>query len=168
MNLSDYTFDELVKLKNEIESHLYSVSDGYLYLCNVRSYGRNWTERPLNTYSLSELCYGYNGDDGIVDVYSTNPDLNIDNYGDVYYIKSEEDYKAWKEWNYLTTQIPYMEKELEEWENRENVPFNIRPRFSPYFTREDIDEYKKQLIEYDMSFVAPVRIYVRNDEDGAS
>ena len=89
MNLSDYTFEELVKLRNEIEDRLYSTSDGFLYICKVRSYGRNWNEQPNNTYVLNQLCYQYNGDDGIVDVYTTNPDLNLQNYGGVYYIKSD-------------------------------------------------------------------------------
>jgi len=158
MNLSDYTFDELVKLKNEIENYLYSESDGFLYLCKVRSYGRNWTERLSNSYVVSELCNRYDGDDGIVDVYTTNPDLKIYNYGQTYYIKSEEDYNTWFNWNYIKNQIPKMEEELKEWNNRDNVPFNRRPYFSPIFTQETIDRYKEELDEYDMNFVAPVSI----------
>jgi hypothetical protein len=158
MNLSDYTFEELVKLKEEVTARLYSISDGFLYLCKVRSYGRNWIERPKNIHVLTELCYQYNGDDGIVDVYTTNPHLNIRNYGDVFYIKSEEDYNLWKDWDYLVKNIPIMEKELQEWENRDNVSFHLRPKFEPYFTRETILEYKKKLEEYDMSFSPPVSI----------
>ena len=165
MNLSDYTFDELVKLKTEIEYHLRSTPDGFLYICKVRSYGRNWTERHNNSYSVNELCIRYDGEEGIVDVYTTNPDLNMYNYGNVFYIKSEEDYNSWKEWNYLTNNIPEMEKELEEWENRDNVPFNRRPPFAPIFSRERIDEYKKQLEEYDMSFTPPVLLEYKY-EDG--
>lgn len=157
MNLDNYTFDELIKLKNKIESRLYSISDGFLYICKVRSYGRNWIERPHNTYILEELCYRYNGDDGIVDVYTTNPNLKIRNYGEVCYIKSEEDYNSWKKWNDLTMSIPTMEKELEQWENRDNLPFNYRP-IEPYFTRDTLDRYKKQLAEYDMNFEKPVNI----------
>ena len=152
MNLSDYTFDELVKLKNEIENYLHSTPDGFLYICKVRSYGRNWIERHNNSYSVNELCIRYDGEEGIVDVYTTNPDLNMYNYGNVFHIKSEEDYNSWKEWAYLTNSIPEMEKELNDWENRDNVPFNRRPPFAPIFSRERIDEYKKQLEEYNMSF----------------
>ena len=166
MNLSDYSFDELVKLKNEIESHLRSTPDGFLYICKVRSYGRNWIERHENSYSVNELCIRYDGEEGIVDVYTTNPDLNMYNYGNVFYIKSEEDYNAWKKWDYLTNSIPEMEKELEEWDNRDNVPFSRRPIFSPIFTREKIDEYKKELEDYDMSFTPPVPLeYSHNDEN---
>ena len=156
MNLDNHTFEELVKLRDEIENRLNFIDDGFLYLCKVRSYGRSWTERPSNTYVLNELCLRYDGDEGIVDVYTTNPDLNLQNYGGVYYVKSEEEYKAWKEWDYMTKSIPNMEKELEEWDNRDNVPFSRRPLFAPIFTRERIDEYKKELEEYDMSFTPPV------------
>ena len=166
MNLSDYTFDELVKLKNEIESYLRSTPDGFLYICKVRSYGRNWIERHENSYSVNELCIRYDGEEGIVDVYTTNPDLNMYNYGNVFYVKSEEDYNSWKEWDYLTNSIPEMEKELEDWENRDNVPFKQRPLFAPIFSRERIDEYKKQLEGYDMSFTPPVRLeYKYEDEE---
>ena len=166
MNLSDYSFDELVKLKNEIESHLRSTPDGFLYICKVRSYGRNWIERHENSYSVNELCIRYDGEEGIVDVYTTNPDLNMYNYGNVFYVKSEEDYNSWKEWDYLTNSIPEMEKELEDWENRDNVPFKQRPLFAPIFSRERIDEYKKQLEGYNMSFDKPVLLeYKYEDEE---
>ena len=165
MNLSDYTFDELVKLKNEIESHLRSTPDGFLYICKVRSYGRNWTERHNNSYSVNELCIRYDGEEGIVDVYTTNPDLNMYNYGNVFHIKSEEDYNAWKKWDYLSHNIPEMEKELEEWENRDNVSYHLQPKFAPYFTRETLDRHKKELEEYDMSFTPPVHL-VYKYEDG--
>ncbi len=164
MNLNDYSFDELVNLKNEIENHIYSTSDGFLYLCKVRSYGRNWIERPSNTYVLNELCNRYNGDDGIVDIYTTNPDLKIYNYGDVYYIKSEQDYNSWKDWDYLVKSIPVLEKELNEWDNRDNVHFSIRPKFAPIYTREMIDEYKIKLSEYDMSFIPPVSLSYQEEE----
>lgn len=158
MKLSDYTFDELVELKNKIENYIHSYEDGFLYLCKVRSYGRVWTTRPNNVHAVSELCYQYNGDDGIVDVYTTNPGLKIHNYGDVFYIKSEEDYNSWRAWKYLNDEIPIYEKSLEEWENRDKVPFSQRPHFRPSITREMIDEYKKELENFDMSFVAPVLI----------
>jgi hypothetical protein len=67
MNLSGYTIEQLVELKNEIKNRIYGYKDGYFYICNVRSYGRNWKENINNKYTLQELCYRYNGDDGIVD-----------------------------------------------------------------------------------------------------
>jgi hypothetical protein len=165
MNLDNYTFDELIELKNKVNFKIYSFEDGYFYICDVRSYGRNWKEDHINPHTVQELCYQYFGDEGIVDVYTNNPNLNIDNYGGVNYFKSEEDYNAWKEWNYLTKKIPVMEQELDEWDNRDNVSFNRRPIFTPYFTRETVDEYKKQLAEYNMNFDKPVPLDYKYNEE---
>ena len=93
MNLDTLTLQELVRLKNEIANRIYSYEDGFLYICKVRSYGRVWPEYPKNIYEVQELCYHYDGYDGIVDVYTTNPDAKIENYGEVNYIKSVDDYE---------------------------------------------------------------------------
>ncbi|NBO36722.1 hypothetical protein EBU91_04220 [bacterium] len=95
MNLNDLTLDQLVELKNEIANRIASYDDGFFYICNIRSYGRNWKEKHANPHAVQELCYRYFGDDGIVDVYSNNPDLNIENYGDVMYVKSIDDFDKW-------------------------------------------------------------------------
>jgi hypothetical protein len=157
MNLSEYTIEQLVELKNEVENHIYSYEDGYFYICNVRSYGRNWKENFIkNKHTLQELCYRYNGDDGIVDVYSNNPDLgDIENYGDVKFVPTQEDYEKWYNYVYLRKLIPSIEKELEEWENRDNVPFNSRPFFKPFYTNEDIELHKKTMSELEGTFVEP-------------
>jgi hypothetical protein len=159
MNLSHYTIEELVEIKNQISDAIFLYDDGYKYICNVRSYGRTWVDKGIkNVYTLQDLCDEYNGDDGIVDVYSTNPNLSeFRNYGDVMYIKSVEDYYKWKKYENLKREIPELEKELDEWDNRDNVPFNKRPYFAPIYTKEDIIEMKKQLEEYDMSFTPPKR-----------
>lgn len=155
-NLNNYTIEQLVEIRNTINNHIDSYVDGYVYICKVRSYGRNWAENITNTITLQELCHRYFGDDGIVDVYSTNPDLShIENYGDLKYIKSKEDYQKWSDYNYLKKLIPEIEKEWEEWDNRENVPFNQRPYFSPIHSKEDLESYKKTLEEFDMSFEEP-------------
>jgi hypothetical protein len=100
--------------------------------------------------------YEYNGDNGIVNVYSTNPDLGgVYNYGDLMYIKSVEDYEKWVAYESLKNLIPKIKDELDSWDNRDNVPFNQRPFFAPIYTREELAEYKKKLEEYDMSFVPP-------------
>lgn len=36
MNLSEYTIEQLVELKNEVENRIYGYKDGYFYICNVR------------------------------------------------------------------------------------------------------------------------------------
>lgn len=159
MTKEEFTIKELVKMRDEIDSRIQNYKDGYFYLCNVRSYGRNWKENVHNTYTLQELCYRYDGDDGIVDVYSNNPNLGeIYNYGLVMYVPTVEDYEASKNYDFLVRTIPEAEERLAEWENRENVPFKYRPMFDPFYTQEDIDRLKLDLENFDMSFVAPVPV----------
>lgn len=159
MTKEEFTIKELVKMRDEIDCRIHNYKDGYFYLCNVRSYGRNWKENVHNTYTLQELCYRYDGDDGIVDVYSNNPNLGeIYNYGLVMYVPTVEDYEASKNYDFLVRTIPEAEERLAEWENRENVPFKYRPMFDPFYTQEDIDRLKLDLENFDMSFVAPVPV----------
>jgi len=157
MELSNIPIKELVELRNTISNMISSYDDGYLYICKVRSYGRNWTENHIkNVYELEELCDRYNGDDGIVDVYSTNPNLKgIYNYGTLMYIESKEDYDNWYGYKQLERLIPEIKKELDTWDNRDNVPFMHRPTFKPMYTRGDLANYELQLGVYDMSFVPP-------------
>lgn len=166
MNPSKYTIEQLVELKNQIENRIFDYKDGYFYICNVRSYGRNWNENFINNkHTLQELCYRYNGDDGIVDVYSNNPNLgDIQNYGALKFIPTQEDYEKWYNYDYLKKLIPSIEKELEEWENRDNVPFNSRPLFCPIYTNKDIEYYKSSMSKLEGSFVEPIN-YVRNYDD---
>ena len=166
IDLSQYTVEELVELKDTVSNRIYEYADGYFYICNVRSYGRNWKDNGItNVHTLQDLCYEYNGDDGIVDVYSNNPDIHkIQNYGDLAYVPTIEDYKAWKDYTYLKNSIPPLEEELNIWDNRDNLSFRERPTFSPIYTREDLTEMKTRLENYDMSFVAPVRRSYSEDE----
>jgi hypothetical protein len=101
------------------------------------------------------LCYRYNGDDGIVDVYTTNPNLKIEIYGNVFYIESVEDYNKWK--NYHDTEIILkdIEESLIEWENSENKPFNQRPYFKPYWSRDELNEKRVEFENLDKDFIEP-------------
>ena len=155
MNINDLTFDQLVELKNEIVNRINSYDDGFFYICKVRSYGRNWNETHVNPHTVQELCYYYFGDNGIVDVYTNNPNLNIENYGDVMYVKSIDDFNKWMDYVYYENNIPHFEKDLIEWNNRENVPFGSRPLFEPIHTSEDIDEYKKKFLSLEGTFEKP-------------
>jgi len=167
IDLSKYSIEELVTLKNEISWMINDYRDGYFYICNVRSYGRNWKDYGIyNTNTLQDLCYQYNGDDGIVDVYSNNPDLSkLDNYGNVMFVPTEDDYEKWKSYTFLKNQIPRVEEELDAWDNRDNVPFKSRPYFAPFYNREDVVEMKLRLENFDMSFVAPVPVKRIYDEE---
>jgi hypothetical protein len=160
--------DGLVELRNEINQLIQDYKDGYFYICEVRSYGRNWKENNIyNIKSLQDLCYEYYGDDGIVDVYSNNPDLSrLDNYGDVMFVPTEDDLQNWKAYTYLKNSIPRHEEELDKWDKRDDVPFKYRPMFAPTHSREDLEHLKKRLEDFDMSFVAPVRVVrVYDDEE---
>lgn len=167
MDLSKYSIEELVELRDTISGVISDYKDGYFYICNVRSYGRNWVDRWIhNPYTLQELCYQYDGEDGIVDVFSNNPDLSkIHNYGNIMYVPTIEDYEKSKNYDFLVRTIPEAEETLAEWENRENVPFKYRPMFTPFYTQEDIDRLKLELENFDMSFVAPVRVKRIYDEE---
>jgi hypothetical protein len=157
LDITNCTIEELFELKNDITNRIETFSDGYVYLCNVRSYGSNWKEHVYNTYTLQELCYRYFGDNGIVDIYSTNPDLShIENYGDVMYIKSVEDYEKWKHHEYLKHIVVDAKKELDDWDKRDDIPFNRRPMFSPIYSHEDLEGLRIELDEYDMSFSPPI------------
>jgi hypothetical protein len=166
MNLDNYTIDELVKLKNEITSKIYSFEDGYFYICNVRSYGRNWKDKSIkNPHTLQELCYQYFGEDGIVDVYTNNPDLNIENYGEVRFIPTEKDFENWENHQYLKNFIPHWESDLIQWENRDNLPFRERPTFEPMFSADDIEKYKKEMSDLEGTFVEPVNLKKYSDDE---
>lgn len=164
--LKNLDFSQLVEVQWRTEAHIQEYKDGYLYFCEVRSYGRNWKENWIfNKHTLQKLCYEYNGDNGIVDVYSTNPDLSgIDNYGRVMFIKAENDYKLWKGHKALIHAIDESQRELYRWEERENLPHNQRPLFKPLDSREVISEMKLRLENYDMSFESPKSYDVSDDQ----
>jgi hypothetical protein len=147
MKLSDYTLDELIEMRDMIENHINDFEDGFVYICKVRSYGRNWVVNIKNIRKLEDLCYQYSGDDGIVDIYSTNPNIfNVNNYGDLAYIESVEDYNQWKGYKSLEDLIGRIEYELSK----------PRPTFKSPYSIEDLENYKKRLNDYDMSFIPPV------------
>jgi hypothetical protein len=156
IDLAKFTFEQIVEMKKEIDNYLIDYSDGFQYICYVHSYGRHWKEYISNLHSLQELCYRYNGDEGIVEVYSTNPDIaNIENYGSLNLIRSVEDYEKWRKYDNLKNIISEVNKDLEEWNNRENLPFLQKPKFEPVYNEEELENFKKQLENFDMSFEPP-------------
>jgi hypothetical protein len=80
------------------------------------------------------------------------------------YIESQEDYDNWYGYKQLERIIPEIKKELDTWDNRDDVPFMHRPTFKPMYTRGDLANYELQLSVYDMSFVPP-RIYSNSESD---
>lgn len=145
MDFTKYSVEELRELQNRIGGYLQTRNDDFVYICEIRSYGKNWVNKYTNELAVNDLCEQYDGYDGIVDVYTTNPDANISNYGEVNYIKSQEDYDKWYGASSFVTDIKNYEDRLKKWEDRENVPFHSRPTFAPMYTQEDIDVLKSKL-----------------------
>lgn len=156
--LKNLSIEELNEVRNTTVNLIHEYEDGFQYECKVRSYGRNWTQKLKNSRAVQDLCYEYDGDDGIIDVYTNNPDLNILNYGGTYYFPSMEEAECWRSHTYTLNHLPEWKKELEEWETRENVPFNSRPSFAPYITAEEIAEIEAQLEKDGPSIIQPVRL----------
>ena len=57
IDLSNYTINQLTKLQSKVNKLISDYSDGHIYICKVRSYGRNWNENWIkNTKTLQDLC----------------------------------------------------------------------------------------------------------------
>jgi hypothetical protein len=87
----------LIKRLRELEDELYEVkeqirqtSDGFIYLTKLRCYGSITWNMHSNCFSAQELCDEYYGDNGIVEVYTNNPDHMISSYGGVIVMSEEE------------------------------------------------------------------------------
>ena len=84
---------EIEAVKSQLSalySQLYACNDGYLYLTCLRSYGSlNW-KTHTNEYTVQELCDQYDGEHGLVDVYTTNPNTTVTTDGDVEIVTLDE------------------------------------------------------------------------------
>lgn len=70
-------------LVDEIRHRLNNASDGFIYLACIRCYGSIQWITFSNEFLTQELCDEYNGDNGIVDIYTNNPNNTINSYGDI-------------------------------------------------------------------------------------
>ena len=173
MKLDGLTLEELYSLRGRLDGMIYNYDDGFEYICNVRSYGSNWVDRLTNHKTVQDLCYRYYGDEGIVDIYTTNPTLSVDNYGEVNYIVSVEDYKKWEEYQKQSHLIQRIE---EEWENLDGWISHkgsaVRDMFSgasrphtPYYSKDQLTQMKSEFDAVVIDWVDPVSISVEWDED---
>ena len=158
MDFTQHSVEELRELQNKISYYLQTRNDGFVYICEIRSYGRNWKVELTNELAVNDLCIEYDGYDGIVDVYTTNPDANISNYGEVNYIKSEDQYRKWKQSETLISQIKSAEDKLAKWNDRDNIPFHSRPTFAPMWTEQDILGWRNELETIEWDYEEPVSI----------
>ena len=68
---------------NTLYQEIINTPDGFLYVTCLRCYGSIQWETHKNEFVVQDLCDEYYGDNGIVDVYTNNPNNNITSYGDV-------------------------------------------------------------------------------------
>ncbi len=158
MDFTKYSVEELRELQNKIGNYLHDMNDGFIYICEVRSYGNRWKSVLTNELAVNDVCLEYDGYDGIVDVYTTNPDANIQNYGEVNYIKSEKDYDKWKQSNVLMDLIKSTENEIDRFNKGE------RP-FKPFYTEEDILGWRNELELLEWTYEEPISINKNEDYD---
>ncbi len=75
----------------EIESQIRNTSDGFKYLTQTCVYGSITWESHNNAFAANEEVSQYCGEDGMVYLYTNNPNHNIQNYSGDTEIISEED-----------------------------------------------------------------------------
>jgi hypothetical protein len=74
----------------DLYKQICNTEDGFVYITRLRCFGMVYRETHKNNFTVQELCDGYIGDNGIVDVYTNNPNHGIDTYGSVYVVSLEE------------------------------------------------------------------------------
>ena len=83
-------YEQAREFANELYQQIMITSDGFLYVTCLRCYGSLQWETHHNNFVVQNLCDEYYGDNGIVDVYTNNPNHNISNYGDVKVMTEQE------------------------------------------------------------------------------
>ena len=68
---------------DKLYQEILDTSDGFIYMTCLRCYGSVRWQHHNNEFSVKDLCNEYYGDNGIVDVYTNNPNHEIDSYGSV-------------------------------------------------------------------------------------
>lgn len=100
IDFNKYTVEQLKNLISEIENYMYDIDDGHIYICKFAQYGSNWSHTFTNLHIPEKYADDFNGDNGIMDVYLTNPNIKevpFDMYGDFYYIESLDHYEKYIE-----------------------------------------------------------------------
>jgi hypothetical protein len=155
MELSGYTMSELIELRDKISNYILNKGDGFLYINRIHSYGRSYDVISSNFESAMELSSQYTGDDGITELYTTNPNATGYVYGGIFLINSKEEYDKWVEYRTLKSLIREVEGDFKKWETRETLPFYLRPTFEPIWSKEELDEYRLKLNKLEKEVVEP-------------
>ena len=163
LDVSKLLLNELVELRDKINGMIWEYNDGHIYICKVRSYGRNWVDNSVkNLITLQELCYEYSGDDGILDIYTTNTDLGegFYNYGATKIIKSLEDYEKWCLYNDYKKTIERAEQDIIEYAEDQERPYHQRRSyFGLNYTQEEIDKMKEKFKNIPTDFETPINYF---------
>ena len=114
--LDKHTIEELVELRDDISSRIRNYTDGFFYICNIRSYGSVIKQNIPNSHELQKLCYQYDGD-----------------------------HDKWNRYVRLKSTIKSIGEELDKWEDRDNLPFRSRPSFEPSYSREELGKLKEKV-----------------------
>ena len=84
-------YKDAQSLVSRLYYELMKKSDGYLYLTCLRCYGSIQYSTVNNEFIAQQLCDEYNGENGIVDVFTNNTKCNITTYGDVTILTLEDE-----------------------------------------------------------------------------
>ena len=83
-------YQEAQRKVSELYHLISNTPDGFIYLTKLRCYGSITWYLHKNSFVVQELCDEYYGENGIVEVYTTNPDHNITSYGGIQVVTDEE------------------------------------------------------------------------------
>lgn len=89
---------ELLKELSLIDSQINDYSDGFFYIVILRRFGNTTETTHTNQHSVQEICSDYNGENGIVDVYTNNREINLTTCGDIFFIGSVSEF-AYNKYN---------------------------------------------------------------------
>ena len=73
--------EQLENKLSDLKQQANDCADGYKYVAELFCYGSKTEYTFKNEYATQELCNDYNGDNGIVHVYTDNPNHTISNRG---------------------------------------------------------------------------------------
>ena len=91
--------------------------------------------------------------------------MGFENYGDVMFIKSEDDYREWIKHTKAKNLIENVTQRLDEWDESKDLLFKYRPSFAPHWTREDVSEWVTEFESKKWDFVEPRSMKVNYFEE---
>lgn len=177
INIDKLNIKELKELHERVGQAIYQWDDGHIYICEISSFGTTFQEVHTNFEMVEELSWKYNGDRGIMDVYTTNKDFESDVYisGDVYFIESQEVFEEWKEWakEYQSyAEFFEMWKAVDEWDEEYSDNSNLSYMFTqprrpiePSIPKEKLLQRLEELNTHKETIIEPRPLYPVEEGD---